>query len=73
MIHIGEAIRKQVEEQGRTSVWLARELGCHRTNLYKIYDKRSLDTSVLLRVSRILRYDFFQLYSQELEKINTTN
>jgi hypothetical protein len=68
MIHIGEAIRKQVEDQGRTSVWLARELGCHRTNLYKIYDKMSLDTSVLLRISRILKYDFFQLYSKELEQ-----
>jgi plasmid maintenance system antidote protein VapI len=68
MIHIGEAIRKQVEDQGRTSVRLARELGCHRTNLYKIYDKMSLDTSVLLRISRILKYDFFQLYSKELEQ-----
>ena len=66
MIHIGEAIRKQVEEQGRTSVWLARELGCHRTNLYKIYDKRTIDTCVLLRISRILNYDFFKLYSGEI-------
>lgn len=66
MIHIGEKIRQKVEEQGHTSVWLARELGCHRTNVYKIYDKRSIDTSVLLRISRILHYDFFQLYSMEI-------
>lgn len=66
MIHIGEQIRKQVEEQGKTSVWLARELGCHRTNLYKIYDKSSIDTSVLMRISRILGYDFFRLYTNEL-------
>lgn len=66
MIHIGEEIRKQVEEQGKTSVWLARELGCHRTNLYKIYDKASIDTSVLLRISRILHFDFFNLFSEDL-------
>ncbi len=66
MIHIGQCIRKQVEEQGKTSVWLARELGCHRTNLYKIYDKRTIDTGILLRISRILNYDFFSLYSQEM-------
>ena len=66
MIHIGQCIRKQVEEQGKTSVWLARELGCHRTNLYKIYDKRTIDTGILLRISRILIYDFFSLYSQEM-------
>ncbi|MBR1448690.1 MAG: XRE family transcriptional regulator [Prevotella sp.] len=66
MIHIGQCIRRQVEEQGKTSVWLARELGCHRTNLYKIYDKRTLDTGILLRISRILHYDFFRLYSDSL-------
>ncbi|MBQ3753102.1 MAG: XRE family transcriptional regulator [Prevotella sp.] len=66
MIHIGQCIRRQVEEQGKTSVWLARELGCHRTNLYKIYEKSSIDTSVLLRISRILHFDFFQLYSNEV-------
>ncbi|UKK48296.1 helix-turn-helix transcriptional regulator [Prevotella sp. E9-3] len=66
MIHIGQEIRKQVEEQGKTSVWLAQELGCHRTNLYKIYDKRTIDTGVLLRISRILNYDFFNLYTEEI-------
>lgn len=65
-IHIGKCIRKQVEEQGKTSVWLAQELGCHRTNLYKIYDKRTIDTGILLRISRILEFDFFSLYSHEL-------
>ena len=66
MIHIGQEIRKQVEEQGKTSVWLAQKLGCHRTNHYKIYDKRTIDTGVLLRISRILNYDFFNLYTEEI-------
>lgn len=68
MIHIGNCIRKKLEEQGKTTVWLARELGCHRTNIYKIYDKMTIDTGVLLRISKILDYDFFSLYSEEMEK-----
>ncbi|MBQ7421170.1 MAG: XRE family transcriptional regulator [Prevotella sp.] len=66
MVHIGECIRKKVEDQAKTSVWLARELCCHRTNVYKIYSKKTIDTGVLLRISKILHYDFFQLYSEEL-------
>jgi hypothetical protein len=67
MIHIGQQIRKEVEERGKTSVWLARELGCHRTNVYKIYDKPTIDTGVLLRISRILHVDFFEYYSAEID------
>lgn len=68
MIHIGQAIKNKVEEQGKTTVWLAQELGCHRTNLYKIYEKRTIDTGILLHISEILGFDFFQLYSEELVK-----
>lgn len=52
-----------MNEQGLTTVWLANELGLHRTNLYKIYDRPTIDTGLLLRISRILKYDFFSLYS----------
>ena len=66
-LHIGLRIRAELERQGRTTVWLANELGCHRTNIYKIYDKRSLDTSILFRISQIMGYDFFRLYSESLK------
>ena len=68
MIHIGHCIREQLEKQGRSTVWLARELGCHRTNLYKIYERPSIDVSVLFRISRIMQFDFFQCYSDELKQ-----
>ena len=51
MIHIGKCIRKKIEEQGKTTVWFAQELGCHRTNIYKIYDKVTIDTGILLHIS----------------------
>lgn len=30
---IGERIKQELKRQGKTSVWLAQQLGCHRTNI----------------------------------------
>ena len=65
-MHIGNIIREVMEQQGRTVTWLAHEYGCSRVNMYKIFDKQSIDTQSLLRISAILDYDFFALYQQEL-------
>ena len=66
-MHIGRCIKKQLSDQGKTTVWLARQLGCHRTNIYNIYEKSTIDTGVLMRISRILDYNFFQLYAELYE------
>lgn len=65
-IHIGQDIKAQLEKQGHTTTWLAEQLGYHRTNLYKIYEKQTIDTGVLLRISKIMHFDFFKLYSDEI-------
>lgn len=65
-MHIGQLIRQKMKEQHRSTVWLARQLSYSRTNVYKIYEKSSIDTEVLLRISAILGYDFFSTYSKEL-------
>lgn len=62
-IFIGEEIKKVVKERNVTVSWLARELGCHRTNIYRIFDAASVDTDILLRLSVILKFNFFSLYS----------
>ncbi len=67
-MHIGRLIKQKMDEQGKTVTWLARELSYCRTNIYKIYDKKSLDTDLLLRISALLRHDFFSDYSEELGK-----
>ena len=66
-MHIGKLIKEQVEKQGKTVVWFAEQLSCSRTNIYKIYEKPSLDTSLLMRISSILQYNFFSAYMDELE------
>ena len=66
-VHIGKAIKKKMKERGLTVVGLSRELGCHRTNIYRIFDSPTVDTGVLFRLSSILHYDFFKIYSKDLE------
>lgn len=70
MTDIGAVIREKLRERGKSVVWLARQLSCSRTNVYKIFDKHSVDTQELLRISVILNYDFFQHYSEEYKKRN---
>lgn len=67
-VFIGQSIKRILKERGRTVVWFAECLGCSRTNVYKIFDKHSINTDELMKISLILNYDFFRLYSDELSK-----
>ena len=44
---IGEIIKEELNKQGKTTVWLAEQLGCHRTNIYKVYGRATIDTGML--------------------------
>ncbi len=65
MVHIGEAIRKELQRQERSVSWFARKLYCDRGNVYDIFKRESIDTQLLLRVCVILNCNFFQLYVEE--------
>ena len=67
-MHIGNLIRERLKEEGKTVVWLARELGCHRTNAYNIFEKPSIDTSMLRRISVIMGINFFDYLQDETQK-----
>jgi len=63
-IFIGKHIQDKMKEQGRSASWLARQLCCDRTNIYKIYRRKSIDTDVLQKISDLLGYNFFELYKK---------
>lgn len=67
-MHIGETIKKELERQGKTVVWLADELSYSRTNVYKIFSKASIDTTVLRRISLALQTDFFKICSDDMKE-----
>ncbi|MBE6287355.1 MAG: XRE family transcriptional regulator [Mediterranea massiliensis] len=68
---IGILIKEELERQERSVSWLARKLSCDRSNIYRLFQKESIDTKLLQRISIILNRNFFQeLYEQTQEKGN---
>lgn len=61
MIHIGQLIKEVFENQPKahTVKWFAEQLHCRRGNIYDIFNRATIDTELLLRISRILDHDFF--------------
>jgi len=69
MIHIGRLIRQELQNQGYTVTWLAKELNCSRSNIYKLFEKPTLDTSILMQISKLLNVNFFRCYVDEVERL----
>ena len=52
MVHIGMMIELELRAQERTVSWLARKLCCNRQNVYDIFRRESIDTSLLSPAQR---------------------
>lgn len=63
-IHIGHLIQVQLKTDKRSVGWLSREIGCTRNHVYKIFSKSSLDSDLILRISKAMHFNFFQYYSR---------
>lgn len=68
MEHIGQLIRQELRRQERSVAWFARQLSCDRSNIYRIFQKESIDTYLLVRISIILQYNFFSTLSLCIEE-----
>ena len=66
MIHIGSLIEQELRRQDRSVTWLAAELHCDRTNVYKVFKRKSIDTRLLVDISVILQHNFFLDYADEV-------
>ena len=65
-IHIGQMIEKRVTESGIEISRLCNFMKCTEEQIEKMYQKKSLDTEILLKWSKLLDYDFFRIYTQHL-------
>ena len=61
---IGLLIKEELKRQERGITWFARKLACDRSNIYRLFEKESIDTGLLLRISIVLQHDFFSELSQ---------
>ncbi|MCC8036983.1 MAG: XRE family transcriptional regulator [Bacteroidales bacterium] len=65
-IVIGQLIEKELRRQCKSAAWLAQQLECNRTNVYKIFNRPSIDCELLLRISNALSHNFFDVYTMRL-------
>lgn len=65
-IHIGALVYELVNEQDITMNRICRFLHSTENEILEMYSKKSLDVEILLKWSKLLKYDFFRLYSHHL-------
>lgn len=63
---IGQLIKDELTAQERSMAWFARKLCLDRSNVYRLFQKNSIDTSLLMRISLVLNKDFFSLLSDQV-------
>ncbi len=71
MKNIGSLIKEEFERQGHSIGWLSRRLACDRSNVYRLFQRDSIDILTLKRLCRILDHDFFNDLSLELQQEKT--
>ena len=62
-IHIGQEIKQEVQKQNLTIEDFAKNLHLASSEIENIFNKTSLETDLLLKISKLLKRDFFSLFS----------
>ncbi|WP_308006700.1 transposase [uncultured Chryseobacterium sp.] len=65
-IHIGKLIHQKVNEKGIDMYRIEKFLKCSEEEIFSMYQKPSIDSEILLRWSKLLKYDFFRIYVQHI-------
>jgi hypothetical protein len=64
-LHIGEKIRDKAQEKRIGPSELGRMINTSKQNIYSIFRRKTIDTELLLKLSKALDHDFFQLYIEK--------
>ena len=59
-IHIGQLVKSVFDNSHLSVSELARQLHCDRSNVYSIFQRRSIDVELLAKLSKILDYNFLE-------------
>lgn len=59
-VHVGKMIEEEMSRQGRTVAWFAREIYCEKSNVYKMFKRKSIDLQQLMKISEVLNYNFLK-------------
>jgi transcriptional regulator with XRE-family HTH domain len=70
-VHIGQLIEDRLTAAGISKAELGKRINRARQNVSHILTRPTIDTDLLLKISRALEYDFFQYYVMELNQGGT--
>lgn len=59
-VHIGTMIQAELLRQGRSVKWLAAQIYCEKSNIYKLFRRKSIDLEQLMKISEALNYNFLK-------------
>lgn len=59
-IHVGRMLEKEMLRQEKKVTWLAREVNREKSSIYKMFARNTLDVWMLIRISQLLKHDFFK-------------
>lgn len=65
-IHIGKLIKTRVDEKEIDIERISNFFNCNELDVLQMYESEHLDSYLLLKWSKLLKYDFFRIYSQHL-------
>lgn len=57
---LGERIEERIKERGMTKAEFGRRINTSRQNVNTLLRKDSFDTRLLVKIGKVLEYDFFQ-------------
>ena len=61
-IHIGQKIKEVFDSKQMKLSDFAQQLGMVRQNVYRVFERKDMDTELIRRISQILDHDFFQYF-----------
>ena len=59
-IHIGTIIRETLAKKSMTVTEFAAKINKERSTVYDIFERKSIDTELLIEISKALDYDFMR-------------
>ncbi|RNA60440.1 transposase [Chryseobacterium nematophagum] len=65
-LHMGSLVHQKVKENRVSISFLCEAFKCGKQGIIDMYSGDTIDTELLLIWSKILRYDFFRIYSAHL-------
>lgn len=70
MRHIGQTVKEVFDRQPRscTVSWFAKQINCHRANVYDIFNRPTIDCQLLARILAVLHHNFFLDIATEIDK-----